>query len=176
MPLDHGKSKEAISRNIEKLRNEGYPEKQAIAIAYSEHRKANHEKENHMEKKHENMKMSEKYERQNKEDEAKMGKDCGVKWNEGEWEKDAKLSEKYEGHNKEEGAKCSVELSAEESPMDRKDSEFKMKHTNPSKQVDRIGKMGSPMAHAMHNHGHHEGKHELKHMAKHMPKLGAVKK
>jgi uncharacterized protein YdaT len=35
MPLKSGSSKEDISENIRKLRNEGYPEKQAIAIAYS---------------------------------------------------------------------------------------------------------------------------------------------
>lgn len=36
MPLIRGKSKEAQSSNIKKLRDEGYPEKQAIAISYSE--------------------------------------------------------------------------------------------------------------------------------------------
>lgn len=42
MPLEHGKSPEAMSHNIEKLRSEGYPEKQAVAIAYSEKRRAEH--------------------------------------------------------------------------------------------------------------------------------------
>lgn len=36
MPLMQGKSKKAMSSNISKLRHEGYPEKQSIAIAYSE--------------------------------------------------------------------------------------------------------------------------------------------
>jgi hypothetical protein len=36
MPLKKGKSKEAISHNIRKLRHEGRPEKQAVAIAMRE--------------------------------------------------------------------------------------------------------------------------------------------
>lgn len=36
MPLMQGKSQAAKSSNIKKLRDEGYPEKQSIAIAYSE--------------------------------------------------------------------------------------------------------------------------------------------
>lgn len=36
MPLSQGKSKKTISKNISKLRHEGYPEKQSIAIAMSE--------------------------------------------------------------------------------------------------------------------------------------------
>lgn len=35
MPLKKGKSKKAISSNVSKLRHEGYPEKQSIAIAMS---------------------------------------------------------------------------------------------------------------------------------------------
>lgn len=34
MPLDPGKSKAAIQRNIRKLIGEQYPPKQAVAIAY----------------------------------------------------------------------------------------------------------------------------------------------
>jgi hypothetical protein len=33
MPLKGGKSRSAVSRNIKELRNQGYPQKQAIAIA-----------------------------------------------------------------------------------------------------------------------------------------------
>ena len=35
MPLSKGKSDKAVSGNISTLRHEGYPQKQAIAIAYS---------------------------------------------------------------------------------------------------------------------------------------------
>ena len=34
-PLKKGKSKKAISANISKLRHEGYPQRQSIAIAMS---------------------------------------------------------------------------------------------------------------------------------------------
>lgn len=33
MPLNKGKSKKAVSKNIRKLRHEGYPQKQAVAIS-----------------------------------------------------------------------------------------------------------------------------------------------
>lgn len=36
MPLEEGKSKKAQSDNIKKLITEGYPQKQAVAISYSE--------------------------------------------------------------------------------------------------------------------------------------------
>jgi len=36
MPLEKGKSKKVISKNISELRNSGYPERQSIAIAMSE--------------------------------------------------------------------------------------------------------------------------------------------
>lgn len=39
MPLKKGRSKATISKNIAKLRREGYPAKQAAAIAYSTARK-----------------------------------------------------------------------------------------------------------------------------------------
>lgn len=36
MPLKKGSSDETVSANISRLRHEGYPQKQAVAIAYSE--------------------------------------------------------------------------------------------------------------------------------------------
>jgi len=35
MPLVKGKSKKAVSRNISRLRKEGYPQRQSVAIAMS---------------------------------------------------------------------------------------------------------------------------------------------
>lgn len=35
MPLKSGSSKKDISNNIKKLMDEGYPQKQSVAIAYS---------------------------------------------------------------------------------------------------------------------------------------------
>lgn len=40
MPISKGKSKKTISKNIKKLREENYPEKQAVAISLSEARKS----------------------------------------------------------------------------------------------------------------------------------------
>jgi hypothetical protein len=39
MPLKKGKSKKVISENIRELRHSGRPEKQSIAIAFSEARR-----------------------------------------------------------------------------------------------------------------------------------------
>lgn len=40
MPLKKGSSKKTISSNIRELRHSGRPQKQAVAIAYSEARRA----------------------------------------------------------------------------------------------------------------------------------------
>lgn len=45
MPLQEGKSDKTLGSNIAKLRKEGYPEKQSIAIAYSEAGRSNSKKQ-----------------------------------------------------------------------------------------------------------------------------------
>lgn len=44
MPLEKGSSRKVVSRNIRELRQSGYPQKQAIAIALSQARKSNKRK------------------------------------------------------------------------------------------------------------------------------------
>lgn len=46
MPLRHGKSKSAISSNIRTEMSEGKPQKQAVAIALSEARRAGAKRSN----------------------------------------------------------------------------------------------------------------------------------
>lgn len=40
MPLKKGTSKETFSSNVSELMDSGYPQKQSVAIAYSQKRKA----------------------------------------------------------------------------------------------------------------------------------------
>lgn len=51
MPLKRGKSSKTRSQNIAELRRSGYPEKQAIAIGYSEQRRAREKRVKKAEKK-----------------------------------------------------------------------------------------------------------------------------
>lgn len=48
MPLYTGSSKKTISKNIGKLRGEGYPHKQAIAIAFSKAGKSKYKRPKRM--------------------------------------------------------------------------------------------------------------------------------
>jgi len=44
MPLKKGKSKRTVSHNVKKLRSEGYPQKQSVAIALSTARRSKSKK------------------------------------------------------------------------------------------------------------------------------------
>jgi hypothetical protein len=50
LPLDKSDSKEAFSDNVSELRHSDYPEKQALAIAYSTKRKAEGKKSDRKER------------------------------------------------------------------------------------------------------------------------------
>lgn len=55
MPLKKGKSRKVMSENISELRHSGYPEKQSVAIAYSEakrSKKGPHSSSPHRHKEH----------------------------------------------------------------------------------------------------------------------------
>jgi len=47
MPLEKSSSKEAFSRNVAELMHSDYPQKQAVAIAYSEKREAERKEHEH---------------------------------------------------------------------------------------------------------------------------------
>lgn len=52
MPLKHSASKKAFSENVKKEMAAGKPQKQAVAIAYSEQRAAQHKKKHDSRKEH----------------------------------------------------------------------------------------------------------------------------
>ncbi len=53
MPLEHSASKKAFSHNVKAEMDAGKPQKQAVAIAYSEQRQAqHHDPHHHMAEKH----------------------------------------------------------------------------------------------------------------------------